>query len=217
MKIINEFKEFAIKGNMIEMAIGIIIGASFNNVIHVLVKNILSPPLSLLSEGINFNQKKLILRNETENYSQVSIEYGLFMETLIDFLIVGFTIFVVVKFVNRLKNKADDLKDKSVSTPKDIALLNEIKLILKQQNDIIKNKCYKDLGEAMNFDNSMRQFHTTANTTIPNDQEAFAKSLYGNMPSCKDGDSLQCSKNNALLESQPSPVFSLTFGLGHTY
>ena len=140
MKIINEFKEFAIKGNMIEMAIGIIIGASFNNVINVLVKNILSPPLSLLSEGINFNQKKIILRNETENSSQVSIEYGLFMETLIDFLIVGFTIFIVVKFVNRLKNKANDLKDKSVSTPKNIILLDEIKLILKQQNEILKNK-----------------------------------------------------------------------------
>jgi len=62
------------------------------------------------------------------------------METLIDFLIVGFTIFIVVKFVNRLKNKADDLKDKSVSTPKNIILLDEIKLILKQQNEILKNK-----------------------------------------------------------------------------
>ena len=139
MKIINEFKEFAIKGNMIEMAIGIIIGASFNNVINILVKNILTPPLSLLSEGINFNQRKIILRNKTEGISQVSIEYGLFLETLIDFLIVGFTIFVVVKFFNRLKNKSNDLNDKTVSTPKDIALLNEIKLILKQQNDIIKN------------------------------------------------------------------------------
>jgi len=139
MKIINEFKEFAIKGNMIEMAIGIIIGASFNNVINILVKNILTPPLSLLSEGINFNQRKIILRNKTEGISQVSIEYGLFLETLIDFLIVGFTIFVVVKFFNRLKNKSNDLNDKTVSTPKDIALLNEIKLILKQQNDILKN------------------------------------------------------------------------------
>jgi large conductance mechanosensitive channel len=139
MKIINEFKEFAIKGNMIEMAIGIIIGASFNNVINILVKNILTPPLSLLSEGINFNQKKIILRNKTEGISQVSIEYGLFLETLIDFLIVGFTIFIVVKFFNRLKNKSNDLNDKTVSTPKDIVLLNEIKLILKQQNDIIKN------------------------------------------------------------------------------
>mgnify|MGYP001214295968 FL=1 len=139
MKIINEFKEFAIKGNMIEMAIGIIIGASFNNVINILVKNILTPPLSLLSEGINFNQKKIILRNKTEGISQVSIEYGLFLETLIDFLIVGFTIFMVVKFFNKLKNRSNDLNDKSVSTPKDIALLNEIKLILKDQNDILKN------------------------------------------------------------------------------
>tara|TARA_Y200000002_G_scaffold371398_1_gene367998 strand:+ start:93 stop:518 length:426 start_codon:yes stop_codon:yes gene_type:complete len=139
MKIINEFKEFAIKGNMIEMAIGIIIGASFNNVINILVKNILTPPLSLLSDGINFNQKKIILRNKTEGISQVSIEYGLFLETLIDFLIVGFTIFIVVKFFNKLKNRSNDLNDKSVSTPKDIALLNEIKLILKQQNDILKN------------------------------------------------------------------------------
>tara|TARA_B100001093_G_C26438924_1_gene847221 strand:- start:116 stop:541 length:426 start_codon:yes stop_codon:yes gene_type:complete len=138
MKIINEFKEFAIKGNMIEMAIGIIIGASFNNVINILVKNILTPPLSLLSEGINFNQRKIILRNKTEGISQVSIEYGLFLETLIDFLIVGFTIFIVVKFFNRLKNKSNDLNDKTVSTPKDITLLNEIKLILKQQNDILK-------------------------------------------------------------------------------
>tara|TARA_A100001011_G_scaffold278004_1_gene287747 strand:- start:44 stop:466 length:423 start_codon:yes stop_codon:yes gene_type:complete len=140
MNIINEFKEFAIKGNMIEMAIGIIIGASFNNVINILVKNILTPPLSLLSEGINFNQKKIILRNETEGISQVSIEYGLFLETLIDFLIVGFTIFIVVKFFNKLKNKSNDLNDKSVPTSKDIILLNEIKLILKQQNDILKKK-----------------------------------------------------------------------------
>ena len=140
MNIINEFKEFAIKGNMIEMAIGIVIGASFNNVINILVKNILTPPLSLLSEGINFNQKKIILRNETEGISQVSIEYGLFLETLIDFLIVGFTIFIVVKFFNKLKNKSNDLNDKSVPTSKDIILLNEIKLILKQQNDILKKK-----------------------------------------------------------------------------
>ena len=70
----------------------------------------------------------------------MSIEYGLFLETLIDFLIVGFTIFIVVKFFNKLKNKSNDLNDKSVPTSKDIILLNEIKLILKQQNDILKKK-----------------------------------------------------------------------------
>ena len=106
MKLFKEFKDFAVKGNMIDMAIGIIIGASFNAVINVLVKNIILPPLSLLSDGINFQDKKLILRTATESASQVSIDYGLFTETILDFLIVGFTIFIVVKFINKLKTKA---------------------------------------------------------------------------------------------------------------
>jgi len=106
MKLFKEFKDFAVKGNMIDMAIGIIIGASFNAVINVLVKNIILPPLSLLSDGINFQEKKLILRSATENTSQVSMDYGLFAETILDFLIVGFTIFIVVKFINKLKTKA---------------------------------------------------------------------------------------------------------------
>ena len=89
MKLFKEFKDFAVKGNMIDMAIGIIIGASFNAVINVLVKNIILPPLSLLSDGINFQEKKLILRTATETTSQVSLDYGLFAETILDFLIVG--------------------------------------------------------------------------------------------------------------------------------
>ena len=82
MKLIKEFKDFAVKGNMIDMAIGIIIGASFNAVINVLVKNVILPPLSLLSDGINFQEKKLILRDATEKNSQVSIDYGLLTETV---------------------------------------------------------------------------------------------------------------------------------------
>ena len=134
MKLLQEFKEFAVKGNMIDMAIGIIIGASFNAVINVLVKNIILPPLSLLSDGINFQDKKLILRTATESASQVSIDYGLFTETILDFLIVGFTIFIVVKFINKLKTKADDVKDVSVATPADIQLLSDIKKLLEVQN-----------------------------------------------------------------------------------
>ena len=76
-KVIKEFKEFAIKGNMIEMAVGIVIGASFNSVVDVLVKNILLPPLSLLSEGVNFQEKKITLRKGTSDLSEVSIDYGL--------------------------------------------------------------------------------------------------------------------------------------------
>lgn len=131
MKLIKEFKDFAVKGNMIEMAIGIIIGASFNNVINVLVKNIFLPPLSLLSDGITLDKKKIIIRAQKSNAPEVAIEYELFLETLIDFLLIGMTIFLVVKFFNNLKNKAQDLKNDDIKTPADIKLLGEIKEILK--------------------------------------------------------------------------------------
>ena len=133
MKIIKEFKEFAVKGNMIDMAIGIIIGASFNKVINVLVKNIFLPPLSLLSDGITLDKKRLIIRSEKINQTEVAIEYGLFLETLIDFLAIGITVFIVVKFFNSMKNKAHDVSNNEIKTPADIKLLAEIKDILKNQ------------------------------------------------------------------------------------
>ena len=127
MKVIKEFKEFAIKGNMIEMAVGIVIGASFNSVVDVLVKNILLPPLSLLSEGVNFQEKKITLRKGTSDLSEVSIDYGLLINTLVDFLIVGFTIFIIVKFFNTLKRKSEDINESSIETPKNIVLLTQIR------------------------------------------------------------------------------------------
>jgi large conductance mechanosensitive channel len=127
MKFIREFKEFAIKGNMIEMAVGIVIGASFNSVVDVLVKNVLLPPLSLLSEGVNFQEKKITLRKGTSNISEVSIDYGLLINTLVDFFVVGFTIFIIVKFFNSLKRKSEDINESSIETPKNIVLLTQIR------------------------------------------------------------------------------------------
>jgi len=146
MKLLQEFKEFAVKGNMMDMAIGIIIGASFNQVIDVLVKQVLLPPLSLLSDGINLDNRKLILRESQSNnlgevsIQEVAISYGQFIETFLDFLIVGFTIFIVVKFINRLNKKAEDPADKTVSTPKNIQLLMDMNTLLKEQNRILKEK-----------------------------------------------------------------------------
>ncbi len=140
MKLIQEFKEFAVKGNMMEMAIGIIIGASFNSVIDVLVKQVLLPPLSLLSDGLSIEDKKIILRDANIDSSgqtiaqEISINYGTFIETFLDFLIVAFTIFIVIKFLNKLKLKAEDPTDKSVKTPKNIELLTEINESLKEMN-----------------------------------------------------------------------------------
>ena len=140
MKLLQEFKEFAVKGNMMEMAIGIIIGASFNSVIDVLVKQILLPPLSLLSNGLNIDSKKIVLREANISSSgeiisqEVAINYGFFIETFLDFMIVAFTIFMVIKFMNRLKIQAEDPENEKVSTPKNIKLLTEINESLKDLN-----------------------------------------------------------------------------------
>ena len=146
MKLFQEFKEFAVKGNMMDMAIGIIIGASFNKVIDVLVKKVFLPPLSLLTDGVNFQNRKIILKDVVTDVSgtilteEVAIGYGALGEALLDFLIIGFTVFIVVKFMNRLKNKAQDSKDTTVATPKDIELLSNLTELMEEQNALLKAK-----------------------------------------------------------------------------
>ncbi|WP_048331299.1 large conductance mechanosensitive channel protein MscL [Bizionia psychrotolerans] len=146
MKFLKEFKEFAVKGNMMDMAIGIIIGAAFNKLVDVLVKEVLLPPLSLLVEGVNLADKRIILRQEVLDSSggikidEVAIGYGAFGEAFLDFLIVGITIFIVVKFLNKLRNKSQDPEDKTVSTPKDIELLTKLTDLMEEQNKIMKSK-----------------------------------------------------------------------------
>ncbi|WP_067147602.1 large conductance mechanosensitive channel protein MscL [Pseudotamlana agarivorans] len=146
MKLLKEFKEFAVKGNMIDMAVGIIIGASFNKVIDVLVKKIFLPPLSLLTDGVNFEDKKLILKDAVLDASgaiakeEIAIGYGALGEALVDFLVVGFTVFVVVKFMNRLRKRAHDTKDKAVAPPKDIELLSRLTSLMEEQNALLKSK-----------------------------------------------------------------------------
>ena len=145
MKLIKEFKEFAVKGNMIDIAIGLIIGASFNKVVDVLVKEILLPPLSILTNGVNWENKKLVLQegitdNGVVKLEEIAIGYGKMIEVTVDFLVVGITVFLVVKFINILRNKAEDPKDKTLQTPKDIELLNKVSELLQEQNEILKTK-----------------------------------------------------------------------------
>ena len=145
MKLLKEFQEFAVKGNMMDMAVGIIIGASFNKVIDVLTKQVLMPPLSLLSGSVSLQNKKLILRDAITDasgaisVSEVAIAYGALIEVLFDFLIIGFTVFILVKFMNRLRNKAQDTKDKTVVTPRDIQLLSDLKDLMEEQNKLLKS------------------------------------------------------------------------------
>jgi len=146
MKLFKEFKEFAVKGNMMDMAIGIIIGASFNKVIDVLVKQVLMPPLSLMTDGVDLQTKRIILREAVLNAngdivtSEAAIGYGALGEAFLDFIIIGFTIFIVVKFMNRLRNRAQDTKDDTVATPKDIELLSHLTKLMEEQNALLKAK-----------------------------------------------------------------------------
>jgi large conductance mechanosensitive channel len=146
MKIFQEFKEFAVKGNMIDMAVGIIIGTAFNRVVDVLVKQVIMPPLTMMTEGVKFSDKKYVLRegvpeiDRTVAVEEVAIGYGTLIEVMIDFLIIGFTVFLVVKFMNRFKKKAEDPKNKTVVTPKDIELLTSLNELMQEQNELLRKK-----------------------------------------------------------------------------
>jgi large conductance mechanosensitive channel len=131
---------------MMDMAIGIIIGAAFNKVIDVLVKQVMLPPLSLLSGNTNMGDKRIILKDAiiaadgSVLKAEVAIGYGALLEAAIDFFIIGFTIFIVVKFFNRLLRKAEDTKDETVSTPKNIELLTRLTNLMEEQNGLLKSK-----------------------------------------------------------------------------
>jgi len=145
MKFFNEFKEFAVKGNMTDMAIGIIIGAAFKDVINVLVKKIIMPPLTILTDGVNIENRKFVLRDAKKDalgntIEEVAIGYGELFEVAIDFLIIAFVIFIVIKFLNSLKNEAQDPKNDKVVTPKDIQLLDDLKELMIEQNKLLKSQ-----------------------------------------------------------------------------
>ncbi|WP_298954365.1 large conductance mechanosensitive channel protein MscL [uncultured Nonlabens sp.] len=145
MGLLKEFKEFAVKGNMIDMAVGIIVGTAFNNVVQTLVKKVLLPPLSYLTDGVNYEDKKYVLRKAIEGATgdrakEIAINYGELINVSIDFLVIGFTVFIVIKLMNRLRNNAQDPKNKKVVTPKDIELLNDLKELMKEQNQLLSKK-----------------------------------------------------------------------------
>ncbi len=137
MKMIQEFKEFAVKGNMFDMAVGIIIGTAFGNAVSSLVKDVLMPALSFLIGRVDFKDLKYVDTEQKIDVfgkiteQTVTVYYGLFIQSMIDFLIIALTIFFVIKIFNTLKRKSEDTKEKSVPTPRDIQLLTSINENLK--------------------------------------------------------------------------------------
>jgi large conductance mechanosensitive channel len=105
MSIIKEFQEFAVKGNAVDMAVGIIIGAAFGKIVTSLVNDVIMPPLGLLIGGVDFKNLNVTLKEATQDVPAVTLNYGLFINNIIDFLIVAFSIFLLVKGINSLKRK----------------------------------------------------------------------------------------------------------------
>ena len=139
-KFFAEFKKFAVKGNMIELAIGVIIGASFNKIIDVIVKQVISPPLGLLTSGDDLSRLSLVLKAPEVGPDGevidpgVVIGYGQLLEALIDFFLVALVLFIIIRLINSLKDKAEDETNKEVPTPRDIQLLADIRDEMRQMN-----------------------------------------------------------------------------------
>ena len=129
-----DFRAFAIKGNMIDLAVGVVIGAAFNNLLNAIVSGLISPPLAYLTGGIDMVDKQWSIIDVERNASGEVVEgsglvlkYGLVLENTLDFFIMALTLFLVVRALKRLQDRAEDPEDKSVPTPRDIQLLAEIR------------------------------------------------------------------------------------------
>ncbi len=110
-KLFKEFKEFAVKGNVLDMAIGVIIGGAFGKIVTSFVNDVIMPPIGIILGGVDFTSFTLTLKKATEDAEAVTLNYGLFLNTVIDFIIVALVIFSVIKMINRLKRKEEKAED----------------------------------------------------------------------------------------------------------
>lgn len=132
---LKEFKEFAVKGNVIDLAVGVVIGGAFGKIVTSLVNDLIMPLMSVLTGGINFKDLKFVLKEAQGDLSAVTLNYGMFIQNIIDFLIIAFSIFLFIKLINKLK-KQEPAKPAEVKKPsEEVLLLQEIRDLLKNNNE----------------------------------------------------------------------------------
>lgn len=137
MGMLKEFKEFAVKGNVIDLGVAVIIGAAFGKIVASFVKDILMPPIGILLGGVNFQNLALELKSEEvnaagETIAAVTMNYGLFIQNIVDFVIVAFVIFLAIKGINSTKKKEEEKPAAPPAPPKSEVLLEEIRDLLKK-------------------------------------------------------------------------------------
>jgi large conductance mechanosensitive channel len=131
MGMMQEFKEFAVKGNVVDMAVGIIIGAAFGKIVSSFVADVIMPPIGVLAGGVDFSNLAVTIQEATGDVPAVMVNYGNFIQTIVDFTIVAFAIFIAVKVMNNLK-KAEEAEPEAPPEPsKEEVLLGEIRDLLK--------------------------------------------------------------------------------------
>lgn len=137
MKFLKDFKAFALKGNVIDMAVGIIIGAAFSKIVTSLVNDIIMPPIGLLVGGVNFSDLKVVMKEATEVAPAVTLNYGQFIQVIFDFLIVATAIFMVIRVISVAKRKHEEQAEETPAPAPEPS--NEEKL-LEEIRDILKNR-----------------------------------------------------------------------------
>jgi large conductance mechanosensitive channel len=133
MSIIKEFKEFAMKGNVVDMAVGIIIGAAFGKIVSSFVGDVIMPPLGMLIGGVDFSDLAIVLKEASGDVAAVTLNYGKFIQTVFDFTIVAFAIFIAIKAMNSLKKKEEEKPAAPPAPSTEEVLLTEIRDLLKQK------------------------------------------------------------------------------------
>jgi large conductance mechanosensitive channel len=132
MRIIGEFKEFISRGNVIDLAIGVIIGAAFGKIVSSLVADIIMPPIGFLLSGVDFASLSFIIKQGAIPEETVSLNYGRFIQIVFEFLIIAFTIFILVKAINVFRRKEDDKKSVPPAPDREEKILTEIRDLLKE-------------------------------------------------------------------------------------
>ncbi len=134
--IVSEFKSFISCGNVVDMAVGVIIGSAFTKIVNSLVNDVFMPALSVVTGGIDFTGLKYVITPATETTAEVAIKYGAFMQNIVDFLLIALVVFQMVKFINKLRAPKEEPKKEEPAapppTPEDILLLREIRDSLKK-------------------------------------------------------------------------------------
>ncbi|WPP52882.1 large-conductance mechanosensitive channel protein MscL [Catalinimonas niigatensis] len=135
MSLIKEFKEFAMKGNIIDLAVAVIIGAAFGKIVSSFVNDILMPPIGLMLGGVDFTDLVIVLKEGVEGVDPVTLNYGMFLQTVIDFLIVAFSIFMVIKVYQRMQKKEEAAPVPPAPPTLQESLLAEIRDLLKEDRN----------------------------------------------------------------------------------